>query len=498
MANTKFSLYGFLSDTAFYNREFADPGSMTADINQGACCVTDDVRNMFGTATILKDERDERLPISAFSLVGSEWENDNTGIKAAIMDAEGVLNGKMAIIVDKPNDAVTSALNAASVKDVFDFIEVAFNYQTFEDSEKRSIDDAALASLLDTFKEPAKISSYTLGPNVTDIARVYYPGIYSNRKVRNKVVVTFSPTDDVTIELTLWANRQEFIKDYPISTLTDVIFPCQCDKLYDLCTEYASLTDFATKVSNGKNSIFSITQNTYVDRDINDLLASDDHTGVYQFTTNYYANPDTPPVKTFELTFGVAYKGAVPSLDIVRDAIRTAILSVDSHSEEEWIKKLPGIVSGRVFYMIPLFNAEGNTVREGIVDITTIDSKIYGHLGSEVQAMSKYAQVLTHASLNYAVIVVPSPANPITTRLLSAVYPDFMGVPNTDADYGSQSNVTQDFSASLMAALANAYTNNGGTSISSDGIPADKKFVSFTSSDGINYNVLTRASVVGS
>jgi hypothetical protein len=497
MANSIIDLYGFLSDTAFMNREFSDPGSANS-VDQGAYCYTDSVQNMFGNVGYVKDPRDSRISLPTISPIDPDWTADSTGVRNAVLDPNEKLNGKMCLVVNNSIDdssTIAGAFASESVKRLFEFLEIAFNFQVFKDSIVRSIDNTALRALLDTYSDV--ISSYKVSDEVVDISKSYYLGAQSNRMVRSWVSCTWRPTSDTVINLKVWAGRQAFKKDFPVSTITDIIFPCQCDKLYDLVTEYASMTDFASKVSDSTGSIYSMTARTYVDRDINDLLAADDHTGVYKFRTNYYANPDVPDAKTFELTFGVVYKGAKPTLDLVRDAIRTAILQIDSHSEAQWIKKLPGIISGRAFYMIPLFDEDGNVIRKGIIDTTTIASLVERHLGETVASVAESAQVVTYENVNYAVIVVPSPGNPLTTRLLSNVYPDFMGVPSTVSCFDHQTDNTQDFSINCMNALNKAYRNEDASALSADDIPTDRRFVAFTSLDGINFYVMTRHSVVG-
>ena len=498
MASSVIDLYGFLSDTAFMNRDFdQDVIGSASNVDQGACCFTDSVQNMFGTVGYVKDGRLNRVALPTISVLDPGWTDDATGIRDAIRDQNEHLNGKMCLIVNNPQDiaeTVKAAFDTPSVDRLFEFLEIAFNFQVFNDSETRTLDNDTLNAILSNYSDI--ITVYDFSEEVVDVNNCYYLNLKSKRKVRSWVSCTWRPTTDLAVNLKVWAGRAAFLKDFPVSTITDVIFPCQYNKLYNLTSEYASMTDYASRVSDGEGSIYSLTNRTYAKSDINDLLASDDHTGVYKFKTNYYSNPDDPNAKVFELTFGVVYKGAKPTLDLVRDAIRTAIFQVDQvHDEQQWVKKLPGIVSGRTFYMLPLFDADGNINRSGIINVPAIAGIIMQQLGDTVAAVAASAQVISYANLNYAVIVVPSPANPLATRLISKVYPDFMGVPNTDERFNQQSESTRNFSVELSNAISKAYQNDSSAAgVSSDDVPAGKRFIAFTSSDGINFCVMTRSS----
>ena len=497
MAINKINLYGFVSDTAFYSKELL-PGPISVNsIDQGACCVSDKIENMFGSVKFISDPRSARLALPSISYCDPAWTEDTTGVRAAILDTEENLNGSMYLLVDNKtvdDELLSNALKGNKAGELFNAIELVLNYQLFKRYDVTEMNsDALVDKMLALGITSVTLANYST--DITEIANVYYKSTKSLRKIRKWVELVWTPSENLRVTLKLWADSASFVKDYPVSTITDVIFPCPCDKLFNLCDEYTSVTKFATEVSASKGSIFSISSEEYVERDINDLLASDDHTGVKDFPAKYYAYPDTPNSIAFDLTFWVVYKGAEPTNDAVRDAIRAAVMSIGGHSEEEWTKKLPGIISSRIFYIIPMYSDRkigGVEIRKGIVDITpsSIEQVISDSLGTVLSGYAQYAQLINDARNEYPLLVVPSTGNPSTSRLLLDIFPDFAGVSDADAAFDTQSTSTKMFAQYLDQAVKKAYINDGSAlAEEGDGVGLDKRFVTFNA-EGITFYVL--------
>ena len=497
MAINKINLYGFVSDTAFYSKEFL-PGPISVNsIDQGACCVSDKIENMFGDVKYIADPRSARLALPYISDCDPSWTDDTSGVRAAIMDPEDALKGSMCLLVDNKavdSEILSNALKGNKAADLFHAIELVLNYQLFKSNVVTEVNNDALNDKMSALG----ISSVTISDFATDtieVPHVYYKDVESLRKVRKWIELVWNPSENLRVTLKLWADSAAFVADYPVSTITDVIFPCPCDKLFNLCDEYTSVTKFATEVSASKGSIFNISSEEYVTRDINKLLASDDHTGVKDFPAKYYAYPDTANSIAFDLTFWVVYKGAEPTNDAVRDAIRAAVMSIGGHSEEEWTKKLPGIISSRIFYIVPMYSDRkvgGVEIRKGIIDITptSIEQKISDTLGSTLAAYAQYAQVINDARNEYPLLVVPSTGNPSTSRLLLEIFPDFAGVGDADVAYDTQSTSTKQFAQYLDQAVKKAYINDGSAlAEEGDGVGLDKRFVTFNA-EGITFYVI--------
>lgn len=543
--NPSVKVYGFVSDTAFYNKDFTNPGT-TNTVDQGACCLTDKVASMFGKVGIIKDTRTARAPTTQLNDV-SVW----TDAPDALKNSDGVLDGSMSIVFDinKVSSDVRSLFSSETNKNVmqnlFNLIEYVAYYQKMINEQERIA--VAVSALAETtaFAEIAAAAGHaavdaqeTEIDCFTTVNTVYAKdnqGVIAHlRFVRDKFTVTFDIKDDsnntVGVELHLWLGRDMFLGSksiaeggYPLSTITDVVLPCPADKLYTLLDTYGSVSEFASASSEGKNSVYHITDYEYEDGalinvhgeyNINDatlnaVVKSDDHTGVYTFTTNYYGYPDTQPNNTFTLSFKVVYKGARPSLDDIKTALRRAILDIiPAHTEDEWRKKLPGIISERWFFLIPLYDniwkKDGVEHRYGIVDttqsrLTALVSRVLGSsYASGSQSVVPYAQVIIPKYSKFPVIVVPKMDNPSNSKLFTNIYQDYIGINATSQDASDdlsgdhltdESDLTQSFTEAFNAALAKAYNKNlpHGSITDFNGL-----FEMFTPQDGITYCILSR------
>jgi len=543
--NPSVKVYGFVSDTAFFNRDFNNPGAVST-VDQGACCATDKIASMFGKIGIIKDTRTARAPMTQLNDV-SVW----TDAPDALKESDGVLDGNMSIIFDinkvsaEVKDLFDDEINKTTMQGLFNLIEYIAYYQKMINAQERvgvsvstladttayaDLSSAAGGAIVDT--QETEIDSITSVPLAYAKGR---EGIVPHRRfVRDKFTVTFNLKDSnntqVAIELHLWFGRDMFLGSksidaggYPLSTITDVVLPCPSDKLYTLLDTYGSVSEFASASSEGKNSVYHITDYEYQDgvlinvqgeyntndATLNSVVKSDDHTGVYTFTTNYYGYPDTQPNNSFTLSFKVVYKGAKPSMDDIKTALRRAILDINpTHSEDEWRKKLPGIISERWFFLIPLYDniwkKDGVEHRYGIVDttvsrMTQLVAKVLGpSYASGTQSVVPYVQIIIPKYSKFPIVVVPKMDNPTNSKMFTSIYKDYIGINAISQDssddpsgdhLADESDLTQSFTESFNAALANAYNKNlpHGSINGFNGL-----FEMFTPQDGITYCVLSR------
>ena len=543
-------IYGFVADTAFYNRDFTTPGTIST-VDQGACCATDKIASMFGTVGIIKDLRDKRTPLVQIS-DASEWTIDPL---MELKEGNHTLGGTMSIMFDASKvtqevmDLFSSERNVPRVQNFFHILEMLGYMEKFGNHDVRTTIPAH-ESDVDTVVPVTESEAYAaLNPSSDPIVITTFPeleidvfrtvnnvytdsGAKHTRDVRRYVVCTLRLKDErnsnVDIEMHLWWDRNYFlgIKDlptdlpppsYPLSVITDVILPCPADKLYTLLSTYTSVPLFAESASEGKNRIYHITEYFYENGSLvetrgtyneagtlNEMVKSDDHTGVYVFTTSYYGHPDTHPNNSFNLGFNVVYKGAQPSLDDIKAALRAAILQIDPNiPDDEWRKKLPGIISDRWFFMIPLYDNVwkkygGNVYRRyGIVDTTPnrIMNLISAILGPDYASQTQFAQLVIPKYSKYPVVVVPKMDNPANSKMISSIYKDYIGInasSEDDSDHlTDESTVTQDFTALFNAALAKATDDN----LAHGSVTGfNCTFEMFTSTDGVTHCIVSHDS----
>ena len=510
MANSEtVDIYGFVVDTACYNRDFSNPSAIT-ELNQGACVLTDKVASMFGTPKVVRDPRDARVGMSDLVSIPDGAVFENADLKARLQSEQTRLNGVMSIVYDEgkvPEKVQTLLNNGDIMKSLFSYIEVIGNYQIFENDTSRTRQSleaahnkasryataAGDAQVVITATEDESFVSNIFTEHVF-VSDALVPALFSTKRlVRTNadinLILKDSENKPIPVVLHLYWGADKFLSEYPLSTIVDVVFPCQKEKLYELLdAHHGSISEFASSSSKYRT-----------DR-IDAIMASDDHSGVFNFTTDYYAYPDTQPTNHFKLSFGVVYKGARPSLDDVKDYLRREVLAiVPTHSEEEWRKKLPGLISERMFFLIPLYSniwKDTNTPpvehKWGIIDATEMAALIQNYIGLSYAGQEKYAQYIMVDGGMYPVLCVPHIDNPASARLISHLYPDYIGCTSTDPEFTSMSEFTQDFSEHLIGgALPCAYNNQNKTTVTD----INSAWVSFVAADGVTYYVMSRDSV---
>lgn len=500
---------GFVADTAFYRTDFDGARSING-IDQGVCCITDAIENRIGEPCYIKDPRTSRLAGTEITANGS-------------VISPGGLVGKMVMMFDakRLTDEVRSIIGDPNNKEtlgyLFNAIEFTANHQRFDAND--GITGTNLTDPVVTAKI-ATLPGISLGDGdfiqnpqfSSKVDAVHVSG--SGKRIVRKYVqlkATFRKDEESSLTLTfdLWFDRDAFIEQYPWTTITDVILPCPCGNLFDILGSYQTISAFVSAASEGKKSVFHLTgytfdddvldniAGTYDSGTLDSMVASDDHSGIAQFTTDYYAYPDTQPTNKFSVTFGVAYKGAKPSVDVIRSAIRGAILCIvdprvdPRYAEELWKKKLPDIFSDREFVLVPLWDtAIDNGSYKGIVDITPsaviqmlADTVSDDNLDAYISQIANDIEILIANNDHPPVFIIPVITTLASDRKLSKRYAYYKGV-YSDGSEGSDS-----LEFMLNAKLADAYLSSASSS-SKSGFKG--KYQTFTHTDGTTFYIKCR------
>ena len=514
-------LKGFLVDTAFY--KMSTNALKFSEIDQGVCCLSDTVESMFKEVAGIQDTRETRVLGGNISNVDN-WhaeESEDVGVAQ--------LYGTLGFAFDAPRlnecrNIFELAVNKDRINALFNIVEVFFFYNKFIDTTAQN----PLGRVADTAEAYNKAAGYIsdnpdfgLGIDLNETDGGISVGLKTCKMVSRGEVfevkrivrrhATFTVTlftdaerssqDNFNIEL--WAEAAAFAgkveegdalsgKSYPYSTITDVILPCPYDKLYNLVTEYNSVSQFATSVSLGDQSVFHLTSYTFEDDaiknivgeysrsgNLNSVVASDDHTGVYSFTTDYHAYPESNASYSFNITFKVVYKGAKPSHAQAKAAIRAAIRRINPNIfEEQWRAKLPGIIAAREYVLIPLWDKKiaGLECYQGILDATpsaitnlmnsviTMD-KIYEYSRNNIQDHVEFVLVSNQFP---PVAIIPKLDTDLTSSL-SEIFADYKGIYADSASGGGEiSDQTVNFTNLLLELMGKAYRNDATMSQVSD------------------------------
>ena len=503
---------GFVADTAFYKADF-DGARAISGIDQGVCCITDAIENKVGEPCYIQDPRDTRLNGDDITANGSVISPGGLVGKMVMMFDAKRLTDEVRAIFDDP-------VNQPILKNLFDAIELTGNHQRFDANGGRTgtlLTDSVIVNKI------SNLPGISLGdgdfiqnPQFSIKVEAEHESGKEIRIVRKYVQLkgTFSKTSgeettSLTLTFDLWFDRDAFAEQYPWTTITDVILPCPCGNLYDILGSYQTVSAFVSAASEGKKSVFHLTGYTFDDDvlenvtgnydsgTIDSMVASDDHSGVAQFTTDYYAYPDTQPTNFFSVTFGVAYKGAKPSVDVIRAAIRAAILCIvdpridPRYAEELWKKKLPDIFSDREFVLVPLWDTaiDGGGYR-GIVDTTPSavrkilqDTVTDANLDAYVAQIASDVELLVANNLHPPVFVIPVITTLASDRKLSKRYTYYKGV------YGDGEEGSDSLEFMITTTLAKAYETSASSSAKSG---FKGKYQTFTHTDGTTFYIKCR------
>lgn len=510
---------GFVADTAFYKTDF-DGARAISGIDQGVCCITDAIESKVGEPCYIQDPRSERLGGDEITATGSVISPGGLVGKMVMMfDAKRLTDEVKSIfdsITKEPDDP-----NRNVLENLFKAIEITAHHQRFDANDGRTGTTLTDPNITEKMSHLTSISlgdgDFIQNPSFSTKVEAVHESGSKSRIVRKYVQLkaTFSKTEggettNLTITFDLWFDRDAFVEQYPWTTITDVILPCPCGNLYDILGSYQTISAFVSAASEGKKSVFHLTGYTFDDDvldnvtgnydsgTIDSMVASDDHSGVAQFTTDYYAYPDTQPTNFFSVTFGVAYKGARPSVDVIRAAIRAAILCIvdpridPRYAEELWKKKLPDIFSDREFVLVPLWDTviEGGGYK-GIVDTTPSavrkilqDTVADKDLDAYTTQIAGDVELLLANNQHPPVFIIPVITTLASDRKLSKRYTLYKGV------YGDGEEGSDSLEFMITTTLAKAYETSASSS-SKSGFKG--KYQTFTHTDGTTFYIKCRS-----
>lgn len=203
----------------------------------------------------------------------------------------------------------------------------------------------------------------------------------------------------VTETLKIWMSRAKFASDYPISTISKVILPC----------DHTYLLNPSGMISVVDALILS---NEYSLSALNTDIASSDHSGLLVYKTKY--NVSSSSVKM--MPFGILYKGAAPSSLDVRKAIREYLISFGTAVAEVWESLLPDLFVTGQFYLIPLWDnvtvRVDRTMFPSILPtkkISVISEKAFPNMDSV--HLQEHSEILTCAQSEVFIFAISDPLN---------------------------------------------------------------------------------------
>lgn len=279
-----------------------------------------------------------------------------------------------------------------------------------------------------------------------------------------------------TYSLKLYASISAWLSGYSQSVIAEVIPPLPYEKLLNESIHTATDNIFSTATLSATLSF-----NTVEAR-----LKSTVVSGMFEFRAVLQDSSNTVGVP-----FNILYKGRVPTLFEIRNAVKQKLLNSGVGDETAWKKRIPGVfVSGR-FYVVPFWD---NTYAKpdqllfpnviGFNDMSSITSQILSTLGySDVR---DYMDIISIYYNHMTASVIPDLSGSFTVKRLSDIVPDYQSYSASDEQFGYMQDTTKAFVRDLNTVLSIASST---TPVSAVYGPNTEGALSFYSYTAGNYEI---------
>lgn len=438
-------IYGFIVDEALY--DWSSNALLSSAVDQGAGYASENVLEFFNQAVEVRDVRASRYAylgsgITMYGKVGLIVDNLPPNSEGGTDDNEN------AVAADKLNYA---GLTDTDLSKIFNIIEDVLYYRSGSGTD-------LIANFLNVrFTSSSNYSGYVAGSlsisSENSSMESFMSGIHATSSDKNTVTAsnlsipywmsfTYTTENIGNISFKLWISRESFLADYPLTTICDIVLPCEAQKL---ATPSLFDTPINTLVSSG----------TFINNIVRNNLATKESTGSKVFTSSYF--PDT--YSSVSIPFGVIYKGAIPDSSLCKKAIRNALLAT-SISEDIWTVAFPDLFIANKFFLVPIwdnvFASAGVSVDHGITKMSHILEKLQQVFPNYNESlMNAHLEIILNDATNLLVAVIPWAENDMT-KWLKTIHSTYVPVDATNNLWGYQEASTKTFNRNLGYAIADS------------------------------------------
>ena len=442
-------LYCFLNDSALYDT--TTPQLDTGNIGSSAGYASDYIRNFFVKQSIIRDDRLNRID-SVF----------NAGSKHTLV-------GNMTLCYDGEQNP-TLVVDNVTRNALFNIIEMCLYSGSSTDSLNTLMSSNSDYTI---YRE----NTLTISTTSVNLSNVHTTTGDVSGSVRDWISFNALINGEI-IGIKVWCGSNNFVKNYPISNITKVIFPCDPNKLLNL--DYSNIYTML------------VASSEYMNNQIAEEVCVEDHTGMYSYSTTYQ---NSSSITKYSLPFGLFYKGAEPSSQQCRDTIANALLELGLATQDEWKEIFPDLYTGATFFLVPIYDnttaLPGKIVNCGIIDILKVTTKLKTLYPNETEALNN-AEIITCDASQIFIGVISSSANSTEYQSLKRVHPTYQRMDATNPNFSQQSIYTQQFNKLLCDTIT--YVEGNTTEIPTGcnkNIINGIEYVSFVVNT-IEYNVLTK------
>ena len=452
MSEKSMYVYGFISDELFWKKQTVD---LDKSIDVGLGYLDDILVNYFHQIGTIYDPRDARIDVIGEVPTGKIYLQFDVSK------------------IDTVNDTIFTDPDMEELKCLFNIIEKCYMTQNRMENELNDelMDDEVTFKgyVEDSVRRPTSYSLVNPDSIRTELK------IYDYVEFR----MLFGGID---VRFRLWINSEKFKVDYPLTTITTVVPPCEPKYLLDPTTQKSPITS----IIEASNSIFDNT---------NSGTTNVDHTGMMAFKTKWVISSQN----TQEVKFGLMYQGAVPSSLEAREAIRDYLIGLGIAPEATWEDRFPDLFITAQFFLIPHWgniterpNNKYGSVYPAIINYNLLKDNTLEFLPSfEPDWINENLEVLINPFNTILLTCVPDPLNEDNKFSLLKWLDTYQAFAPDDTNYDYQEANAKEFSRYLGTAMAILYGENASMNGFTENEFYKKRYLSF-SSEKVEYHVLFR------
>lgn len=347
--------------------------------------------------------------------------------------------GRMSLVFDKDRFDTSLIENMSDVELVcfLNVVERIYLQQSFTDENLEYI-----------LENTSTFNGYVHNSYTHDVAEGTSPIYTSNNdqmQVTLKNWISFEFQTAITVfRVHLWISLPSFKNEYPFTTITSVIPPC----------DPALLLNPAVLTQNGIVS-FMQSSSAFIFSDINTETVTRDQNGVYTFRTKYNINSS----QNIQLPFALPYKGAkAPSNLECRQAIKKYLEEKTTATEEEIEALFPELFVENRFFVVPLWDMcnelTDRTVYNSIFKRKFVEEKIPLLFSAyDASFRDAYIEYLLNAQNTMLALVIPDQLNAEYFSVLDQ-HPTYANYSTQSAGFRFMDALTQEFAAKLSRCMA--------------------------------------------
>lgn len=323
--------YGFVDDTAFKTQ-----GTITySDAVYPACVMDRQLGNYFHENLKVKDTREARLWFKDYILNSNKLSFHFDGSKHTTPFFGTITNTQLKYFFNVLEKIMYS--DGTVTSELEETLTTSTDYTGYvPESVRRSFKTTSVTIP----KENLKWSDAYKNDPIEDVSIVIPEYIQFELKYAS----------DLNEVIRIYLVRQAFLDDYPLSTITSIILPCDHKYLLDP-SQSSGVIDMLIK------------SNEYSFLEMNSEVEAIDHSGLMTYYTKFVTSK---PSATNLLPFGVLYQGHVPTSLEIRKAIRNKLLNYGTATQDTWEAILPDLFVEAMFYIVPLW--DNSIVRANIAN----------------------------------------------------------------------------------------------------------------------------------